>query len=171
MPQPLDDKIVVTENVLIALRKIIQATDLHSRYLVKHTGLTGPQLAILQEINKNGEASVGKIARAISLSHATVTGIIERLEKRNLVVRRKSEDDRRKVIVTDSEESRALLEDAAPLMQSSFVRQFSRLQPWEQTMILSSLQRIVSMMNGGQVRAAKDLESQDPEWGGANSIT
>jgi DNA-binding MarR family transcriptional regulator len=161
MLKPLDDDIAVSEKVLIALRKIIQATDLHSRYLVRHTGLTGPQIAILQEINKRGEVSVGKIARAISLSHATVTGIIERLEKRNLVVRRKSEDDRRKVIVTNAEESQMLLKNAAPHMQSSFLRQFNHLQPWEQTMILSSLQRIASMMDEGQFRGTKNMEMHD----------
>lgn len=155
---------IVSENVLVALRKIIQAVDLHSRYLVKHTGLTGPQLAILQEINKTGEVSVGTIARAISLSQATVTGIIERLEKRNLVVRRKSEDDRRKVLVTITQGSRILLEKSAPLMQANFVGQFKSLEPWEQTMILSSLQRIVMMMNDGQARKKTGTESEKSGW-------
>ena len=33
--------------VLIALRKVIRATDLHSKYLAKNTGLTTAQLLIL----------------------------------------------------------------------------------------------------------------------------
>jgi len=52
----------ITENVLISLRKIMQSISLHSKYLVKKVGLTGPQLVILLEVSKFDEVSVGKIA-------------------------------------------------------------------------------------------------------------
>ncbi|MDX1268522.1 MAG: MarR family transcriptional regulator, partial [Oceanisphaera sp.] len=35
------------EEVLVALRQIIRAIDLHSRQLSKASGLTGPQLLLL----------------------------------------------------------------------------------------------------------------------------
>ncbi len=84
----------ITENVLISLRKIMQSISIHSRYLVKQVGLTGPQLVILLEVSKFDEVSVGKIAKAISLSQATLTGVLERLEKRSLVLRRRDDIDR-----------------------------------------------------------------------------
>ena len=65
--------------VMIALRRIMQSVYLHSHYLVRHFGLTGPQLVILQELSKFEELSVGKLSKATSLSQATVTGILERL--------------------------------------------------------------------------------------------
>ena len=52
----LDDH-TLTNEVLIALRRIIQAIDLYSRSLKKHHGITGPQLVILQELSKNSEIS------------------------------------------------------------------------------------------------------------------
>ena len=36
----------VSDSVMIALRKIIQAIDMNSKKLVKRVGLTGPQLVI-----------------------------------------------------------------------------------------------------------------------------
>jgi DNA-binding MarR family transcriptional regulator len=66
---------------------------------MKMVGLTGPQLVILNEISKFDEAPIGTIARAISLSQATVTGVLERLEKRELVSRRRDIVDRRRVLV------------------------------------------------------------------------
>lgn len=39
-PHSPDEKI--TDQVLLAIRQITQAIDLHSRYLAKHHGLTGP---------------------------------------------------------------------------------------------------------------------------------
>jgi DNA-binding MarR family transcriptional regulator len=142
----------ITDSVLVAFRKIIQSIDLHSRYLVKTVGLTGPQLIALREISRSNEVSLGEVARAISLSQATVTGIIERLEKQGLVGRRYSEIDRRKVLVHISKDGKQLLDVAPPLLQESFMNRFNGLADWEQAMILSSLQRIVSMLDAGSIK-------------------
>jgi DNA-binding MarR family transcriptional regulator len=134
------------DDMLSAMRRIIQLIDLHSKHLVKKFGLTGPQLIILQEISRAGEISASEIAKAISLSQATVTGILDRLEKRELVLRRRSYHDRRRVMLKITPQGAELLQAAPPPMQERFTFQFVRLQRWEQYMILSSLHRILSMM-------------------------
>lgn len=150
---------VITNSVLISLRKIIQSIAINSRSLVKRVGLTGPQLTILLEVSNSGEVSVGEVAKAISLSQGTVTGIIERLENRGLVVRRRSEFDRRRVLVKTTAAGQQLLDTAPPLMQEVFVERFNNLQEWEQTMILSSLQRLVSIMDAKSIEAAAILST------------
>ena len=67
---------------------------------------------------------------------------------------------------------RQLLEAAPPLMQESFVEQFDRLQNWEQHMILSSLQRLVTMMDAKQIEAAPILTSEplDPQSEASNGL-
>ncbi|CAN2042038.1 MarR family transcriptional regulator [Candidatus Magnetomoraceae bacterium gMMP-15] len=142
-----------SNEVLIALRQIIQAIDLHSRSLVRQYGLTGPQLVILQELSNHNELSVGELARAISLGQATVTGILTRLEKRKLITKKRSNVDKRRVHIEITEECRQLLKSAPPLLQETFCYQFERLQNWEQNMIISSLQRIVSMMDAKSIEA------------------
>jgi DNA-binding MarR family transcriptional regulator len=143
--------------LLIALRRIIRAIDLHSRSLTQRFGLTGPQLIILEELTRRGEISVGELSSAISLSMATVTGIISRLEKRGLVRRRRDEDDRRKVLLTVTPACTDLLKDAPPPLQESFVAEYDRLEPWEQSLMLSSLQRIVAMMEASGLDATPML--------------
>lgn len=146
--------ITLSENVLICLRKIIQSIDLHSRDLVKRVGLTGPQLTLLIEISKKPHGvSVGKIAASISLSMGTVTGILERLERRNLIARHKNSSDKRRVMVQLSDEGKRIIDSAPPLLQDSFVEALNNLQNWEQSMILSSLERLVSMMNAKKIQA------------------
>lgn len=149
----------VTDNVIISLRKIIQAIDMNSKKLIKRVGLTGPQLVLLQEIARSGEVTAGEIARAVSLSQATVTGILERLEKRGLLVRQRNERDRRRIMVSITEAGRQILETEPPLMQEAFVEKFSSLQEWEQTMILSALQRLVSIMDAKAIDAAPFLST------------
>ena len=48
MPDFLEFPMNRYDEVLVALRRIIRATDLHSRQLSKVSGLTSPQLLILQ---------------------------------------------------------------------------------------------------------------------------
>ncbi len=162
MPQTNNDN-SISDRVLIALRQIIRSIDIRSKRLVKQFGLTGPQLLILQEIAGAGEITASELAKAISLSQATVTGILERLEKRNLIARRRSNSDRRRVKVSATATGRRLLEAAPPLMQESFLEQFDRLQNWEQHMILSTLQRLVTMMDAKQIEAAPILMSEPLE--------
>ena len=148
----------LNENILICLRKIIQSIELHSRDLVKRVGLTGPQLTILAEISKkDGELSVGEIADSISLSMGTVTGILERLEKRGLLARNKSPRDKRRVLIMLTEKGKEVINNAPPLLQEAFVKELDSLQAWEQTMILASLQRLVAMMNARDISAAPIL--------------
>ena len=146
-----------SDRVMIALRKIIQALDLNSRQLVKRVGLTGPQLVILQEIAHLGEVNVGEIAQAVSLRQATVTGILERMEKRGLLTRRRSQHDKRQVMVSITDNGKTVLKAAPPLMQETFVERFYGLQEWEQNMILVSLQRLVSIMDAQAIQAAPFL--------------
>jgi DNA-binding MarR family transcriptional regulator len=148
---------MVRDNVMIALRKIIQAIDLNSKKLEKRVGLTGPQLVILQEIARGEEVTPGEIARAVSLSQATVTGILERMEKRGLIARQRSRQDKRCIMVRITVTGHKILEEAPPLMQEAFVERFSSLQEWEQTMILSALQRLVSILDAKSIKAAPFL--------------
>ena len=153
MPEINTDR-ELTNDVLICLRKIIQLIDIHSKYLIKTVGLSIPQLTILHEVTRKGEQSTSEIAKAISLSQATVTGILERLEKRALIKRVRDEVDRRKVLVHATADCLQLLESTPPLLQESFIDAFGKLQPWEKSMILSSLQRLLAMMEMKKVDAA-----------------
>ncbi|MFV0278333.1 MAG: MarR family winged helix-turn-helix transcriptional regulator [Parahaliea sp.] len=143
--------------VLVALRRVIRATDLHSRHLAKTTGLTAPQILLLQTIRDRGEVTIGELAADISLSQATVTSILDRLEKRELVYRERSTSDKRKVHAYLTDQGTAVLKSAPLPLQAQFTRQFSDLQEWEQTMIISSLQRIAQMMDAEHIDAAPVL--------------
>lgn len=151
------DQISISDEVLISLRKLIRAIDLHSRYLSKHFGLTGPQLIVLRELSRREEMSPGELATTISLSQATVTGITDRLEKRGLLTKRKSDVDKRRMILRATEAGRHLLEQAPPPIQESFLEQFDTLLDWEQAMILSSLRRLVHMVHAEDIDAGPIL--------------
>lgn len=145
------------DQVLIALRRIIRAIDLHSRFLANRYGLTGPQLVVLRRIAEREEVSGSELAREVSLSHGTITGILRRLEDHGLVSRRRGESDRRRFFFSPSRQGLDLLASAPPLLQESFVAQLDALADWEQSWILAALQRLVSMMEAGSLDASPIL--------------
>lgn len=146
------------QDVLIALRRITRAIDLHSKRLARETGLTVPQLLVLKEIAASEQAKPSEVAKNIHLSQATVTSIIDRLERAELLVRARSEHDRRAVDLTLTEEGRRRLADAPDLLQADFISQFARLKDWERAQLVSSIQRLAMMMDADNIDAAPILE-------------
>lgn len=152
-PSPPPAASPLADEVLVALRRIIRAVDLHSRVLMQRYGLTAPQLAVLKWLSQAGPTSVGELARGVHSSHATVTGILDRLCWRELVVRERSVSDKRRVVTAITPAGEQMLAQTPPLPQELFLNQFQELHDWEQTQILSSLQRLVAMIDARQLEA------------------
>ena len=154
----MKDKNDISGHVIVALRRVIRAVDLHSRTLVQSHGLTGPQALILKALQKS-PVTVSELAAQVSLSLGTVTDILNRLEQRGLVKRVRDKADRRRVLVGATQAGRTVLKSSPPLLQERFVRSFARLEDWEQTMLLTSLQRVAAMMDAEGIDASPVLSS------------
>lgn len=148
--------------VLTALRRIIRATDLHSKQLSREVGLTTPQVVVLQAVRDLGEVTTGQLSRRVSLSQGTVTTILDRLESRGLVERYRSAADRRIVHSRLTRRGRAVLRRAPPLLHERFTDAFRRLSPMRQNRILATLDEVAAMMGAAELDAAPLLDSQSP---------
>ncbi len=143
------------------LRRIIRATDLHSRFLMTNYGLTTPQLTVLSDLSGHNDMSVSDLSKAMHLSQATVTGIVDRLQSRGLVLRRRSSRDKRRTLVYLTDQGREILSKAPPFIHEDFNHRFNELPRWQQTMILASLQRLVSLMETADVPRPKETAASD----------
>jgi len=148
----------IGDQVIVALRRVIRAVDLHSRTLVESHGLTGPQALILKGL-EGGSLSAGELASRVNLSQGTVTDILNRLEKRGLIIRIRDTTDRRRVWIQLTADGQTILEQSPPLLQERFAQRFNNLQDWEQTQLLASLQRIAAMMDAEDIDASPVLTS------------
>lgn len=157
-----------TEDQIVAsIRRIMHAVELHSRRLVEHVGLTGPQLAVLRKTAQLRRTPIGSLARAIHLSQPTVTGILDRLEKRGLIQRTRDEQDRRAVNISITAAGQELLDRAPSLLQDQFRKELEKLQDWERTLMLAILQRIAAMMEAEGLEAEPHLTTGVFELGSA----
>lgn len=146
------------EELLVALRRVIRAVDLRSKQLSKDVGLTGPQLLVMQNIQAKPGIMVREIADNITLSPATITNILDRLEAKGLANRIRSTEDKRKVGVFLTEQGEESLSGAPRPLQEHFVERFSHLKEWEQSQMVATMQRIASMMDAEDIDAAPFLE-------------
>ena len=146
------------QELLISLRKVIRAIGLHSKHLSKTSGLTSPQLLIMLEIDKISGVNSSQVAKNVNLSAATVTNILDRLENKDVILRVRNTQDKRKIGLYLTENGQALLLNAPQPLQQNFIENFSNLALWEQSQLLSSVERLADMMNANEIDAAPLLE-------------
>jgi len=135
------------------MRRLIRATDLDSKQLARLTNLSTSQLLVLDLLADSSPRTVGNIAGEVGLAQATVTGILDRLEERGLIARRRDTRDRRQVNVLLTEAGQQLQRAAPAALQTRFLANFGALQDWEKSAILSALQRVADLLE------ARDLDA------------
>ena len=137
----------ITEEILAAIRKLIRASDVYSSKVRQLSGLTSAQLLLLRAIDNNPSPSLGELAHQISLSQATTSTILKRLESAGYTYKTRSENDRRRSQVFLTESGAEALARAPKPLNQDFLDRFKDLKPYEQSAIVSSLQRVAEMMD------------------------
>ena len=145
------------EELFIALRRITRAIDLHSKKLQRETGLTTSQLLVLEAVVKLDTSTPSNIAKEVQLSQATVTNLVDRMERNELVVRQKSTVDKRVVEVLLTDKGRQMVELAPEPLQTGFLREYRKLERWEQHQLIASVQKIAVLMDAEDIDASPIL--------------
>lgn len=135
-----------TDTSLIAIRRILHATEQYGRSLAKAAGVTAAQIRVLQILAENDSATVTDISSSMGVSQATISAMIDRLAKKQLVERQTSRKDRRVTDIFITDAGRQTIERAPDPLQQEYVTKFESLEDWEQAMIVASLERVASML-------------------------
>lgn len=134
---------------LIALRGILRATEAHGKELAQAAGLTPVQLRVVQILAESGTGTGGAIARRMHVAPATITAMIDKLERAGHVVRQPSHVDRRQTMIALTDHGREALKRAPDALQQKFAAEFEALADWEQAMIVAVLERVAMMLDSG----------------------
>lgn len=148
-----------TDESLIALRRIMRATEFYARDLAYEAKLTPAQLRVLQIVSEKNSVTPKVLSKQMGVSQATVTALVDKLAARNQVQRIPSQSDRRQTNVVITEIGQKTLDDAPDALQQRFVRAFEGLQDWEQAMLIASLERVATMLDAEEIDAAPVLAS------------
>lgn len=162
-----------TDESLIALRRILRATELYDKQLAQAAGLTPAKLRVLQILasRPDGRATPKALASQMGVAGGTVTALIDKLVALDLVTRTRSETDRRQMNVEITEPGRAAVLDAPDALQQKFVRAFEGMQDWEQAQLVASLERVAAMLDAEEIDASPVLTTGEIDTGGKSDPT
>lgn len=136
-----------TVDVMKSIRRILRAVDVRSKAIARETGLTIPQIVILQAVRDLGEVTTATLSRHADLSAATTVIVLDKLEARGLVTRRRSAADRRIVHTALTEAGARMLAAAPPLFDAGFSGRFAALPPAEQARIVAAFGAMADLLD------------------------
>jgi MarR family transcriptional regulator, organic hydroperoxide resistance regulator len=109
-------------------------------------GLTGPQGMLMGSLARFGKMKISDLSEKLDLSNSTVSGIVDRLEKQNLLVRTRSEDDRRVVYVEMTPEYKRLSENKFKELEIMIAGKIDKASVEEMDKILEGLSVLKKVM-------------------------
>jgi len=118
--------------------------------------LTGPQRSVMQALFHSGGMRIKDLSRRVGLAHSTVSGIVDRLERRGLVERQPNESDRRATTVAVSQMVRDYMRDTFPAMAiHPVMAALRRAKPAERAAVVEGLRILRRLVEGARAPAER----------------
>jgi DNA-binding MarR family transcriptional regulator len=136
-----------TKDIIYSIRRLMQAGELYSKELNKKYSVSAAQLNCILSLYENGPLSISQIARHIMVNSSTVTGIIDRLEQKNIVKRLRISADRRVITIELTDTGKMLAENAPPPIQQKIIDGLKKLSESEIDQIAFALTKLTSMLD------------------------
>jgi DNA-binding MarR family transcriptional regulator len=105
-------------------------------------GLTPPQFYVLATIGYAGGLPFGEIGAKMMVTVSNLTGIVDRLEEKKLVSRKRDEHDRRVVHVVLTDKGAKLYKSTIPLFEKSISGIFTSLDKAQQKELSALLRKL-----------------------------
>src|SRR3954471_4143028 len=99
------------DRVLEAILYLYTESRRLTKELARRADLTGPQLTVVKMLEQIGDLSLSELSERIRAQNSTVTGIIDRMVRENLVTRERSKEDRRVVYIRLTPKGKKLAEE------------------------------------------------------------
>ena len=144
-----------------SLRRIIKFLQDYSQTVYTHFGITGPQLWVLKTIYQNGSLSLGDLSRRMFINPSTITGVVDRLEKKKYVLRIRNEKDRRVVKVQLTPKGNRLARRSPNPIQGKMIYGLRKLKKDELFSIYQSVEKLVEIMEAHDVKVTFLFDQED----------
>jgi len=142
------------------VRRVFQVVHEHSKKAKQETGLTGPQLWAIKVIAESGSIRVSDLARRLYLHPATVVGILNRLEKMDLIERNRKDVDRRIVQVSLTSSGRSLVKKSPEIAQGLLVAGLETLTSKRLVNLSEGLDDLVKILGAQELPPRLILSSE-----------
>ena len=151
-------------SIIVSIRKIVRSLNLESKSLQKEFGLSITQILTLNHLEKspNYQSSHGDLMQLLSLNSSTVTGILNRLEKRGYLARLPHPTDKRVTNITLTASGLKLLEQMPNILHDRLSKKLDTLDDPDKNMIQKALMIIIDAMQIDKITASPLLTPDEP---------
>jgi len=145
--------------VIIKIRRIVRSINLESKKVQKEYGVSIPQLLCLEYLKEapNYQATQRMIRDHMRLNSSTMTGIINRLEKKGYVARLPKSGDKRVTNIALTSSGERILTHTPDLMQKRLDVKLRSLSDEEINKINSALDTLIDMLEIEDIDASPVL--------------
>jgi MarR family 2-MHQ and catechol resistance regulon transcriptional repressor len=126
----------------IKLRRAVNAVGLREGEVIRGAGLTESQFGALEALHHLGPLCQRELAAKVLKSAGNMTTVVDNLERRGLVERRREGDDRRVVTVHLTESGEELVRRVFPMVVNALVSAFSVLSAKEHNQLAALCRRL-----------------------------
>ena len=137
-----------TQQVLDAVRRIVQALRESSRQAERRVGLTSAQLFVLQKLAESPASSVNELAAMTHTHQSSVSVVVRKLAQQGLVRNTRSAVDGRRVELTLSSRGRRAAARVPDLAQARLVDAVARLTTARRRQLASTLGEVARTLAG-----------------------
>ncbi len=109
--------------------------------------ITMEQLVILEILVIKGDMNMTELSKTVWKQNANITRIVDKLEKRQLVVRKAVEGDRRAYLVSITDEGKHLFKNVIPIVVKVYKDFTSDISKEEEVITLRVLNKIISHLS------------------------
>jgi MarR family 2-MHQ and catechol resistance regulon transcriptional repressor len=133
------------EKIMMAVVRAAEQFKKKTSALLGNYGLTFAQYNVLRvlDASENGQSTVTGVSRIMLVSGANTTGIVKRLEKSGLLIRKNHPSDERVTVVEISPRGRRILENVKTEKDDRLSHYVKGLTEKEKQEILNILRRII----------------------------
>jgi DNA-binding MarR family transcriptional regulator len=128
------------------LRPILVRLARELRKETTHLGITGGQATLLWQISEKPGIGLGELAELEGIATPTASGLVDRLERAELIERVRSDTDRRRVGLTSTAAGHRLLQAVRARRTVWLAERLERLSPSERAAIESALQPLARLI-------------------------
>lgn len=132
------------------LRILIRASQRHSSWIETQCSVTGAQLWLMQELHDDPGISVRVVAEKMAIHQTTVSNLLDTLEKRSLISRRRDSNDQRVVKLELTADGAAILMKAPMPARGLLPEALSRLDAESLTDLNKGLRALIGIINMGE---------------------
>lgn len=112
------------------------------RLEISKSNLNITEFSVLETLFHKGRQTIHQIGKSVLISSGSMTYVIDKLEKKELLKRTNCPDDRRAIFITLTPSGEALMEEIMPKYQAFISKMFDSLNPEEAKTLVTLLQKV-----------------------------